>query len=660
MRERPSPPHSGSDQESILAYLKWSLINNKTAYCSAFLTSLAGTATNIISPLFLTKTIRSLETPNPHSALPWMLAYAASWIAAKAIPMLRDETLVPVGTKLSNRLTHDVMQAFYNSPMEQRASSASAETVHHFGTAYEHIGRSFVDGTFGKMLPALLDMIAGVTLISANSGYIGLIMGGALIAHFTLLAAGAPRVSGAQINYVNSLFEGYEYIIAQLGQYANVHYFGAVKRELNHLSESMLKLDASVNNSILVRNRATFLQAGLISGLSIVGAGLFYLNDPLDENMSLDNFLWMLLYLAQISPAYEKMGEAANKLLADYGTFQQLVSYLNGATKHFSLKPLSISAETASIMFKDVSFKYHTGNAAIDKISFSVPAGKTVVITGPSGAGKSSILNLLQRFYIPESGQIIIAEQDISQVDVETLRAAIAVVPQLPVLQNKSLYENIKYAKPDASAEAISAAAVRAGLGKFIETHGLDFMVGDNGAKLSGGQRQRVAIARAYLRNESPILILDEPTSALDPKTEKSTLIELAHLLESRWSTAIVITHRLTTIKYLKNVHSIIVLDKGKIAEQGTLEDLMEQDGLFASQMRIAQEEETLLAKQEGLTTPEEAPTTRDLNYGDYGAAHSSAAPHISISINTDSDDDESYKAAKKPLLKKDRSCVIF
>jgi ATP-binding cassette subfamily B protein len=230
---------------------------------------------------------------------------------------------------------------------------------------------------------------------------------------------------------------------------------------------------------------------------------------------------------------------------------------------------------------------------------FLVPAGKTVVITGSSGAGKSSILKILLRFYEQSSGSILINGQDIAKVNAKSLREAMAIVPQIPVLRNESIYENIKYANPSATYEEIENAASLAGLNQVIEEHGMDFQVGENGGKLSGGQRQRLAIARAYLRKNASILVLDEATSSLDPKTEKAILVDLDNLLKNSKKTAVIVTHRLASIRHLSTVDSIVFLDGGKIVEQGTLSQLMAKDGLFAAQMKIADAEEDLDQKRQ-------------------------------------------------------------
>ncbi len=235
------------------------------------------------------------------------------------------------------------------------------------------------------------------------------------------------------------------------------------------------------------------------------------------------------------------------------------------------------------VSFKNVIFEYKPNELALNNISLEVKAGQMVAIVGPSGAGKSTIANLIPRFYDLKSGNIFIDDVDITDVTLDSLRQQIGIVPQETVLFNGSIYDNILYGDLDASKEQVIAATKAANAHEFIMAmpEEYDSQIGERGASLSGGQRQRIAIARAILKNPR-ILILDEATSALDTESEKIVQVALDKLMVGR--TSFVIAHRLSTVL---NADCIIVLEKGKIVEQGTHKELLQLNGLYSSLSKI-------------------------------------------------------------------------
>jgi subfamily B ATP-binding cassette protein MsbA len=231
-----------------------------------------------------------------------------------------------------------------------------------------------------------------------------------------------------------------------------------------------------------------------------------------------------------------------------------------------------------AIQFDDISFGYELNLAVLKDVSLAIQPGEIVALVGPSGAGKSTLFNLIPRFYDPTHGTVRIDGIDVRTVTQQSLRAQIGLVPQETILFGGTIRENIAYGRLGATEAEIIAAAQAANAHTFImgTPQGYDTVVGERGVKLSGGQRQRLAIARAILKDPR-ILLLDEATSSLDSESEELVQEALDRLMQGR--TSVIIAHRLSTIKI---AHRIIVLDHGQIVEQGTHDDLMARNGLYA------------------------------------------------------------------------------
>jgi ATP-binding cassette subfamily B protein len=242
-------------------------------------------------------------------------------------------------------------------------------------------------------------------------------------------------------------------------------------------------------------------------------------------------------------------------------------------------KPLQVTR--GAIFFRDVSFSYPSGELVLRGFTLSVQGGQKVGLVGRSGAGKSTIIALLQRLYDPDAGEVLIDDQVIARVTQESLRGSIAIVHQDISLFHRSLLENLRYGRPEATDEQVFRAVEAARCTEFIERlpEGYDTLVGERGMKLSGGQRQRLAIARAFLM-DAPIVLLDEATSALDTESEQSIQEALARLLRGR--TVIAIAHRLST---LDSFDRIVVLERGRIVEDGPPRRLLQAKGGIYSRM---------------------------------------------------------------------------
>ncbi len=288
--------------------------------------------------------------------------------------------------------------------------------------------------------------------------------------------------------------------------------------------------------------------------------------------LSVGDFVLIQLYLINIFDRLWGMGKhvrAFYEALADANEMTEIL-----ITPHEVLDSpgaVKLRAAAGKIEFKNIGFAYHAGTDIFKKFNLAINAGERVALIGPSGGGKTTIIKLLLRFHDVNSGEILIDGQNIAAATQDSLRDSLAMVPQDPILFHRSLMENIRYSKPNASDAEVIKAARAAHAHEFISAsrHGYETFVGERGIKLSGGQRQRVAIARAILKN-APILILDEATSSLDSESESYIQDALKNLMQNK--TVIVIAHRLSTIMQMDR---IIVLEDGKVTEEGKHEELV-------------------------------------------------------------------------------------
>lgn len=364
------------------------------------------------------------------------------------------------------------------------------------------------------------------------------------------------------------------FIADNLINYETVKYFANEKREILNLIESLKKWTTSVWKLIMSSLRIN-LSVRLLSAIATIIILAMLGGDVINKKITAGDFILVMTFLMQIFPNIEKIVFRLRDITNNYTDLKDYFAILDyPLVVKDPEQPLKFERKKGLVEFKNLNFSYSSGQDALRNISLTIPAGSSAALVGRSGSGKTTMTKLLMRIYDPNEGQILIDGFDIKQIKKEDLRRTIGIVPQEPILFNNTVGYNIGYPLDNANKEDIENAARLANLHDFIISleNSYDTIVGERGVKLSGGQKQRLAIARVFLLNPK-IIIFDEATSHLDSESEGLIQESLERLSKNK--TLIIIAHRLSTVM---KADKIIVLDNGKVIEEGAHDELLSQD----------------------------------------------------------------------------------
>jgi ABC-type multidrug transport system fused ATPase/permease subunit len=549
-----------------------------------FLAITAGTA--LLFPDLLGRMVDAYSNVNKLQET--AMAFLYLFLAQALFSFLRIGLYVRVAENLTAALRNRLYKSVLQQNMDFFHQNRTGDLLSRFTADIGQIQDTFTSN-LAMFLRQLMVILGGIVYLFFTSNTLSLYMLGTVpvVVVVSLFFGRFIRKIGKQVQELtgkNSViaeetFTGIQNVKAFTNEDFEIKRYGQDVEELRKKSIYRGLMRGAFSSFIIV------CLFGSIVWLIFLGLGMVRSGE-----MALGELISFMFFTGFIGGSIGGMAEQFVQIQKTLGAVERVLDLIEKPTESLQTG-LATNSLQGTVAFENVSFCYpgRPDFRVLDNVSIQVPEGKTLAIVGPSGAGKSTIINLLYRFYEPDSGRITIGGKPIADMGLYECRKKLALVPQEILLFGGSIYDNILYGNPEAGQDAVIQASKMANAHDFISAfpEGYETIVGDRGIKLSGGQRQRIAIARAMLRNPQ-LLILDEATSSLDTESEQQVQSALKTLMKGR--TSIVIAHRLSTIRH---ADTIVVLKQGKILEQGSHDALMDMEGGYYRKMVERQQDHT-------------------------------------------------------------------
>ena len=547
---------------------------------------------NVVGPFILKYIVDALDSEKTQliaAPIALVLAYGLARFANVLFGELRDTIFGHVTERAMRKIGIKVFRHLHNLDLDfhlNRRTGGLSRDIERGTTGISFLMRFFVF----NIVPTFIEifMVVGILLYNYGWGF-ALITLSAVLAYvwFSVAATEWRTKFVREANIADSASNNRA--VDSLLNFETVKYFTNEEFEVQRYDYELEKWESARR-----KNRLSLfsLNGGQALIIAVAMTAMMWLatSRVAAGTMTLGDFVLINAFMIQLFLPLNFLGFVYREIKGSMANIEKMLQLLEITTSvDDRLEAKTLQPAAWDIEFTDVSFSYRPDRKILNNVSFTIGAGQKVAVVGASGAGKSTLVKLLFRFYDLDEGNITIGGTDISHVTKNSLRQAIGIVPQDTVLFNDSVFENVRYGCPEASDAEVSNAIYLAHLDNFISQlpEGHQTRVGERGLKLSGGEKQRVAIARTILKR-SPVLVFDEATSSLDSKSEQAILTALREVAEGH--TSLVIAHRLSTII---DADKIVVLDHGRIVEQGSHEALLEQRGYYADLWFAQQKEQS-------------------------------------------------------------------